>query len=354
MGIRRLARALDLSIGTVSRALNDRPDVNDATRARVKAAAAAAGYVANQSGRSLRKGCTGIVAAVIPTAGFVPSSEATFFKVLEGARRTLIAEGVDLVVLFRGPDEDQLDNLKRIVSRRIADGIVITQTSPDDPRIAYLAAADVKFVAFGRSAGCAGYAWVDFDFEAAATEAVRCFVEAGHRRIALVTSEHAANYNDLMRASFAAEAERRGLAPEATLLIDSRAGRLTVAGRATLADPRRAPTAFLAGNERIAAGLYADLAALGRPAGEVAAVISATPALDPDARSPALTSFETDLDEVGCMLAAQLLAVLPGVEPRSAPPLAPAPTRLVLRASHLLRTCERRVIGAAEAMVAPG
>ena len=50
-----------------SRALNDRPDVNPETRARVKAAAARAGYVPNQSGRSLRSGRTGIVAAVIPT-----------------------------------------------------------------------------------------------------------------------------------------------------------------------------------------------------------------------------------------------------------------------------------------------
>ena len=66
-GIRQLANELQLSIGTVHRALNDRPDVNPETRARVKAAAARAGYVPNQSGRSLRSGRTGMVAAVIPT-----------------------------------------------------------------------------------------------------------------------------------------------------------------------------------------------------------------------------------------------------------------------------------------------
>ena len=43
MGIRQLAHELQLSIGTVSRALNDRPDVNDETRARVKEAAMRAG-----------------------------------------------------------------------------------------------------------------------------------------------------------------------------------------------------------------------------------------------------------------------------------------------------------------------
>ena len=42
-GIRDLARHLDISIGTVSRALNDRVDVNPLTRQRVREAAAKLG-----------------------------------------------------------------------------------------------------------------------------------------------------------------------------------------------------------------------------------------------------------------------------------------------------------------------
>ena len=55
-GIRELAEHLDISIGTVSRALNGKPDVNEETRKRVLEAAESLGYVANQSGRALRKG----------------------------------------------------------------------------------------------------------------------------------------------------------------------------------------------------------------------------------------------------------------------------------------------------------
>ena len=40
IGIKRLAEHLNISIGTVSRALNGRPDVNDETRKRVLEAAA--------------------------------------------------------------------------------------------------------------------------------------------------------------------------------------------------------------------------------------------------------------------------------------------------------------------------
>src|SRR5665213_1834046 len=63
--IRALARHLNVSIGTVSKALNGRADVNDETRRRVVEAAARLNYAPNQSGRSLRKGTTHAVAFLL-------------------------------------------------------------------------------------------------------------------------------------------------------------------------------------------------------------------------------------------------------------------------------------------------
>ena len=67
VGIKRLAQHLDISIGTVSRALNGRPDVNEETRKRVLEAARELGYVPNQSGRSLRRGVTGVIGFMMQT-----------------------------------------------------------------------------------------------------------------------------------------------------------------------------------------------------------------------------------------------------------------------------------------------
>ncbi len=333
MGIRKLARSLDLSIGTVSRALNDRPDVSPDTRARVKAAAAASGYVPNQSGRSLRKGSTDMVAAVIPSTDLAQHVETPVMRVLEGARRTLRAEGVDLVVLFRGPEEEALVNLRRIVSRRIADGIIIGQTCAEDPRIDFLIEAGVRFAVFGRSAGREGYCWADIDIAAAAAEAVRVFVAAGHRRLALALNEHPLNFNDVLRAAFVTEALRLGLPPEAVQVLPTRRALLTPEGHAAIADPATAPTAFLAGDEGIASALYADLARLGRPVGFSTAVISALPALHPAAHDPALTAFDADFEGIGEALAHRLLAAGPGAA--DAPEPAAAPMRLARRASHI-------------------
>ena len=249
MGIRQLASELRLSIGTVSRALNDRPDVNPETRARVKAAAAELGYVPNQSGRSLRSGRTGIVAAVIPTRRVTPNSDVGLFTVLEGARRTLRRAGLDLIVLFRGPEEDALENLQRIVQRRIADGVIISETVGRDPRIAYLQAAGVDYVAFGRSAGHEGYPFVDFDFEAMARDAAQVFVGDGHRRLALATGEAIMNYEAVTLEAFRDEALRLGLDARAVRVLPMSGGRLGAAARASFGSPRTAPTAVLASHE---------------------------------------------------------------------------------------------------------
>jgi DNA-binding LacI/PurR family transcriptional regulator len=65
VSIRKLAKHLNISIGTVSRALNGRDEVSAATRRRVLDAAAELNYSPNRTGRNLRKGATHAVAFML-------------------------------------------------------------------------------------------------------------------------------------------------------------------------------------------------------------------------------------------------------------------------------------------------
>ena len=333
MGIRQLASELRLSIGTVSRALNDRPDVNSETRARVKEAALRAGYVPNQSGRSLRSGRTGIVAAVIPSHGVAPQSDAGLFTVLEGARRTLQRRALDLIVLFRGAEEDPLANLQRIVQRRIADSLIVSQIGPNDPRLDWMLAELVEFVAFGRSAGLDGYPFVDNDVEPAAAEVVRLFVRDGHRRLAVTVGQ--SNYEALLLQAMRAEASRLGVGAGAVTALPTEEGRLTEAAYAALAHEVEAPTAVLASHEAIAIALYDELARLGRRVGPDVSVISIFPVIGARGLTPALSHFETDLDAIGVALAEHLIAMLPDAPADVVRPESwLVPLRFVPRDSH--------------------
>ena len=336
MGIRTLARELNLSIGTVSRALNDRPDVNEATRARVKEAARISGYVPDQSGRSLRKGRTGIVAAILPTGGIGGQTDSGFFRLLEGCRRGLLAQELDLIVLFRGSEEPPVDHLRRIVSRRMADAVIVNQIQPEDPRLDYLRAAGIEHVAIGRSGAHDRGNWVDFDYEAVGLEAARLFLRAGHRELAIVLSAAEMTYELLLVSALRAQAARYGLGPSAVRVIRATpAGRLAAEARALFASRRR-PTAVLAGHETLAAMLYGEFGALGLRPGVDIGLLSASPVIENRALAQTLTHFETDLEAAGDALAERILALLP--DPGQArKPLPPAliPMRFVPRESHL-------------------
>ena len=151
----------------------------------------------------------------------------------------LRSHALDLIVLFRGPDEDPLESLQRIVQRRIADCVIISETTPRDPRLAYLQAAGVEYVVFGRSAGMEDYPFVDFDVEAMAAETARLFVRDGHRRLGLVTNAELLNYEDLVLAALADETVRLGLPREALRLIRTERGHMAEADLRRFADGDR-------------------------------------------------------------------------------------------------------------------
>src|SRR5271170_751538 len=115
IGIRDLARHLDISIGTVSRALNDRADVNPLTRQRVREAATKLGYSPNQSGRSLRRGRTDLVAMIVPSGSDNTLINTVFLSVLDGLKRRLGEYDLDLAIFLESGSDDRLGDRKSVV-----------------------------------------------------------------------------------------------------------------------------------------------------------------------------------------------------------------------------------------------
>ncbi|MDE1997269.1 MAG: LacI family DNA-binding transcriptional regulator, partial [Rhizobiaceae bacterium] len=172
-GIRQLAEHLDISIGTVSRALNGKPDVNEETRKRVLAAAEELGYVANQSGRSLRQGTTNVIGLMVESSTeTVENGDNFFLGVIDGLQSVLTRHKLDLIMLPCPHDEDPYEYLKRMVARRVVDALIISATQRYDRRIDLLSKAKIPFAALGRSLSGGHHPWVDLDFDGVANCAV--------------------------------------------------------------------------------------------------------------------------------------------------------------------------------------
>ena len=199
-GIRDLARHLDISIGTVSRALNNRPGVNDKTKTKVLKAAQELGYAPNQAGRSLRKGNTNVVGFVIENASEgMMQGDLFFIRVLDGMQSVLTEHGLSLVALMTPSGQEPEAYLRQIVARRFTDAIVLSATRREDPRISFLAEQNVPFATLGRSLTDGGQPWFDLDFEELIKDAMTRLVALGHRKIALALPKTDLNLRHILR-----------------------------------------------------------------------------------------------------------------------------------------------------------
>lgn len=311
VNIRDLARHLDVSIGTVSRALNGKSDVNAETRRRVLEAADTLGYSPNQSGRSLRQGTTGMVALMLPTTRAMPLADTIFMQVLEGLRAFLGERSLDLMVLLCGPEENAYAYLRRVVARRIADGLIIADTQRIDPRIDFLLESRIPFVAFGRSTSGGSHPWIDLDFEYVAEFAIDRFVATGHRRIAVATTADEINYGYVFADAYRSALTRRGMPVDPDLVLpveNSEAGGYAL-GQRILAMADR-PTAVVLVNGVMATGLYRLLVERGLEPGRDLSIISFL-----EERglllSPKVTCFRSDVPGLGARLGEALLATMP-------------------------------------------
>jgi DNA-binding LacI/PurR family transcriptional regulator len=312
LNIHDLARELKISIGTVSRALNGRSGVKDETRERVLEKARQLGYSPNQSGRSLRQGTTGLIGFMIVTnRERAYRGEAFFMSVLDGLQTFLSSRNLELVVHLCGSDQDPELHLRRVVERRLVDGIILSQTQRRDNRIAYLNARKLPFIAFGRSLEPGKYSWLDLDFEGVAESAVNHLVELGHRRIAVATAADDINFGHVYVEACRASLKRRGISlPEDYVLREAltEAGGYKVGEKLLALEAR--PTAVVLVESTMAMGLYHKFHDAGLEAGREISVVGFDNSPTGDFLRPTLTQFRLSHQHLGRWLGENIVSQL--------------------------------------------
>lgn len=313
-GIKRLAQQLNVSIGTVSRALNGKPDVNEDTRRRVVEAAAAMGYVPNQAGRSLRRGSTGVVGFMMQTGSHITGEGDVFFmSVFDGVQTVLARHQLDLVALLCSSEEDPDAYMQRVVTRGFADALIISATKRIDHRIGYLAGRKIPFIALGRSETDAGHPWLDLDFEGMADVGVSRLIAKGHRRVGVFAPLDETNLGFVFVDAYRKVLDRHGLAFDPDLVFrahPNEQGGHQIARAIAAMPAEKRPTSFVLTNEVMSLGFYNGLYEVGLIPGKNFAVIGRD---SPQAHYlvPKLTCFRLSLRELGVALAEALLATMP-------------------------------------------
>ena len=205
--LKTIAAATGLAVATVSRALKDAPDIGEETKRRVRETAALLGYRPNRAGVRLRTGKTNVIALVLSTEADVMNHTARMIYSIAAALR---GTAYHLVVMPYFGDQDPMTPIRYIVETGSADGVVLNQIMPDDPRIRYMSERGFPFTAHGRSNMGIDHPYFDFDNEVFARLGVRALVERKRRRLFLVAPPREHSYAGHMITGFADEAALHG------------------------------------------------------------------------------------------------------------------------------------------------
>ncbi|GMR09488.1 MAG: LacI family DNA-binding transcriptional regulator [Anaerolineae bacterium] len=185
--IREVAKRLNLSVTTVSRALTGYSDVADATRQRVIDVAREMEYVPSRAARQLRRQRMETIGLVFPTIG-ARFSDPFFSEFIAGVGDEASRKDYDLLVSVASPGEAEEATYERLVNSRRVDGFVLVRMRLQDWRIVYLSSEGIPFVSFGRSMMDKNAPHVGVDGRAGVRELVSHLVSQGHRRIAFIAA----------------------------------------------------------------------------------------------------------------------------------------------------------------------
>lgn len=178
-----VAREAGVSRQTVSNVINAPERVSDETRLATEAAIDRLGYRSHRIARNLRQRSSRLIGYRVPAAqrGAIHPVLDRFLHALTAAARAR-----DHSVLLFVPEEngDEAAVHEEMLRTSAVDGLVLTDTTRDDRRLAFLAERELPFVSFGRTELDAPYSWVDVDGAFGTRAAVRHLVSRGHRRIA--------------------------------------------------------------------------------------------------------------------------------------------------------------------------
>ena len=307
--IRDVAKRLNLSITTVSRALDGYPDVSTVTRERVTQVAQEMGYVPDHTARQLRRHKSETIGYILPAS--TPRFSDPFFSTfLAGLGNEATLHNYDLLVSTAPPaDENERQLYQRWVQGRRVDGFVLNRLQLHDWRIEYLAQEGFPFVTLERSLDDCEYDSVEVDNVAGMIQLVKHLADLGHQRIAYI----GVTANLVLEADrfkgFCAGLVAAGIPFMENLLAE---GDMTRAGgyqaAINLLDQKPQPTAIVCVNDLTAIGSMKAAHEHGLVVGRDLAITGFDGIEEAENTQPPLTTLSQPIYEIACQLVKLLLS----------------------------------------------
>ena len=257
--IKSIARDLDISHMTVSRALSGSPHVREETRKMVEQRAAELGYVKSAAATAIRGDGSAIIGLLLPT--LVNEFYARF---ADSLATHCEAAGLQLIIHLTADNPDQ-QHRSLVKLREVQAAAVVMVPTPGSDIAADIRPEDLQIIELIRTSieGSRGYRAL-VDDRRAIIEAVRRLAVSGHRRIAYLGGSPSLSSGSERLAAFVSGVHEAGVAPVSELLCTGDPSFAMGYERAPALTSQHGATALICGGFEIANGALNGLLDAGR------------------------------------------------------------------------------------------
>jgi len=247
--IEQVSQKTGLSVSTVSKAMNDYPDIAPETKKRVLQAARELNYHPSAAARNLRRKHTSKIGFVLPFAVSYISEYVS--ELITGAAMAAEATGYNLVLYINQPN--QHEQLAKICRAREVDGLLLRGTDHVEETFALLDREEIPFVITGRRVDHPRASFIVPDNFGGAVMLMRHLIELGHTRIAFTARPALFESNTDRMAGYCEGLREAGIAVDRALIVETsvepRSGYRAMNQLLDLSNP---PTALFAIHDLIA------------------------------------------------------------------------------------------------------
>lgn len=306
--IRDVAAKANVSVTTVSRVLNNKPDVSESTKARVKEAIEELGYKPSGLARGLVWQKTNSIGLIIPDI-----NNPFFPALVKGIERRAKELGYSLILCSTENDKHEEAEALALLRSKQVDGIILSFSLHSQDALINLEKQGFPIVQIDRRIKKSNYPAVTIDNKKSAFRATEYLIEQGHTEIAHVTGDlNVENARERLE-GFRLVIEKYGLNYRSQWILEGDYSRET--GKALMEEiiamPKR-PTAIFFANDLMAFGAYeaifnhdlnipADFSIIGHDNVEIACFVK-----------PGLTTMDQPKYRLGQIAAEKLISIIEG------------------------------------------
>jgi LacI family transcriptional regulator len=332
--IKQVAESAGVSIQTVSRVLNNRPDVSPETRQRVQQIISDLRYQPFAIARGLASNRTytlGLIAADF--------SDYWFSQVVTGAEIEAHEHGYFFMLGSTGGDSLEEPKFLRLLKQRHVEGFLFVRASrPNDlEHLRNLQQSGILIVTTGFYLPMAEFGVVEVDNLAGGRTATQYLIELGHSQIAMITgptdwksvSDRTQGYIQAL------DSAKITLNPDLIVHGENWLHRSGYEAAKELLKKKQAFTALFAQNDRIAHGAISAFKEAGLRVPQDVSVVGYDDIPEAEFSDPPLTTIRQPMQEVGKAATRLLIKMIE--DPTSTPQQILFDTELVIRSSCIQR-----------------